>query len=224
MKRLLILAAAASLTAPLQAQAPVHDASQHDPTKKVSGGGTLPVGWHARLDSDSARPDAVKFATMGTGFHVMTGPAAIFYKTGMKLSGAYEAHATFTLMEPSAQPEAYGLFIGGSSLEGANQKYSYFLIRQDGMFLIKKREGAQTPTVKDWTAHAAIKKADASGKMTNALSVEVSKDKVRFLINGAEVASQSSAQIDTNGVAGLRINHNLNVHIEGFGVKSSATH
>ena len=90
--------------------------------------------------------------------------------------------------------------------------------------LIKKRAGVQTPTVKDWAAHAAIKKADASGKMTNALSVEVGKDKVRFLINGTEVASQPSVQIDTNGIAGLRINHNLNVHIEGFGVKSSATH
>src|SRR5947199_257348 len=82
---------------------------------------------------------------------------------------------------------------------------------QDGKFLIKKREGAATPNVMTWTEHAAIKKADASGKMTNALSIEVSADKVRFLVNGTEVASQPKTQIDPNGVAGLRINHNLNV-------------
>jgi hypothetical protein len=26
--------------------------------------------------------------------------------------------------------------------------------------------------------------------------------------------------VDTSGIAGLRINHNLNVHVEGFSVKT----
>ena len=65
---------------------------------------------------------------------------------------------------------------------------------------------------------------DGAGKATNALTVEVGADKVRFLVNGTEVASQPRSQVDTNGIAGLRINHNLNVQVEGFGVKSAATH
>ena len=52
----------------------------------------------------------------------------------------------------------------------------------------------------------------------------VGKEKVRFLVNGTEVASQSSADLDTNGIAGLRVNHNLNVNIENFGAKSSTSH
>ena len=53
--------------------------------------------------------------------------------------------ATFTQMEPSEHPEGVGLFIGGSNLAAANQKYHLLLVRQDGQFLIKRRDGAQTP-------------------------------------------------------------------------------
>jgi len=199
-------------------------ATDHDHDKMVQGGGKLPAGWQARLDNAGAKLEGVKFEPAGGGFHVTSGPAGIYYKPDQKATGSYETHATFTQLEPAAHPEAYGLIVGGADLQGENQKYTYFLIRQDGKFLIKKREGASTPNVMSWTENAAIKKADASGKMTNTLSVDVGADKVRFLINGTEVAAQPRAQIDTNGVAGLRVNHNLNVQVEGFGVKPAASH
>jgi hypothetical protein len=222
MKRLALTTTLAALGASvLLAQAPQrHD----DPDKMVQGGGKLPAGWQARLDNASAKIDAVKFEPSGGGFHVTSGPAGIYYKPDQKATGTYETHASFTQLEPAAHPEAYGLFIGGADLQGENQKYTYFLIRQDGKFLIKRRDGAATPNVMTWTEHSAIKKADASGKMTNALSIDVGADKVRFLVNGTEVASQPKAQVDPTGVAGLRINHNLNVQVEGFGVKHAATH
>ena len=86
--------------------------------------------------------------------------------------------------------------------------------------MIKRRAGANTPTIADWTDNAAIKKADSSGKMSNTLAIDVGRDKVRFLVNGTEVSTADTAQVDTAGIAGLRINHNLNVHVEGFTVKS----
>jgi hypothetical protein len=221
MQRLVLTLALATFAAALTFAQTSH---QHDPDKMVLGGGKLPAGWQARLDNSGAKLDAVKFEASGNGFHVTSGPAGIYFRPDEKASGTYETHATFTQLEPAAHPEAYGLIIGGSDLQGDNQKYTYFLIRQDGKFLIKKRDGASTPNVMTWTENAAIKKADSSGKTTNALSVEVGADKVRFLINGTEVASQPRAQIDTNGVSGLRINHNLNVQVEGFGVKSAASH
>ncbi len=188
------------------------------------GGGKLPTGWQARLDQPTAKIESLSFEQMGSGFHVKTGPAAIFYKDTQKMNGAYETHATFTQLEPAAHPEAYGLIIGGADLQAEGQKYTYFLIRQDGKFLVKRRAGAQTPGVMTWTENAAVKKADASGKMANMLAIEVGKDKVRFLVNGTEVASQPAADLDTNGIAGLRVNHNLNVQIDNFGVKSSTSH
>ena len=51
------------------------------------------------------------------------------------------------------------------------------------------------------------------------LSIAVAPDKTRFLVNGTEVGSVATSQIDASGIAGLRINHNLNVHVEGFSVK-----
>ncbi len=86
--------------------------------------------------------------------------------------------------------------------------------------LVKRRAGATTPTVMNWTENAAVKKAAAGGKMTNALSIDVGKDRVRFLVNGTEVGSAAPDQIDTNGIAGVRVNHNLNVQVENFTVKT----
>jgi hypothetical protein len=193
-------------------------AQGHDADHMMQGG-ALPAGWMARLDSGSTKPDGVMMMPMGTGLHFKTGPAGIYYRQADTKTGAYEVHGTFTQMEPSEHPEAVGLFIGGSNLAAANQKYTYFLVRQDGMFMIKRRDGATTPDVMDWTANPAVKKTDATTKGVNALSIAVRADKVRFLVNGTEVHSATPAQVDAAGIAGLRVNHNLNVHIENFGVK-----
>lgn len=190
-----------------------------DPDQMKKGAGGLPAGWRARLDNGSTQPTGIQFMTMGTGFHVMSGPAAIFYKPEMTKSGTYQVQASFQQMEPAAHPEAYGLFIGGSNLEAQGQKYTYFLIRQDGQFLIKRRDAAATPTITDWTSHASIKKTEGATKGTNTLAIAVAPDKVRFLVNGTEVGSAAANQVDTNGIVGLRINHNLNVHVDQFSVK-----
>jgi hypothetical protein len=213
MKRLMLSTMFAAIGATvLLAQA------QHDPDK-MQGGGTLPAGWSARLDNGSTKPEGVKITPMGGGLHFESGPAGIYYKPTDKKTGAYTVTASFAQMKPAAHPEAYGLFIGGSGLDGADQKYTYFVVRQDGKFLVKKRAGTATPTVTPWTENAAVKKADASGQMTNTLSIAVDTDKVSFRVNGTEVSSAPIDQVDTSGIAGLRINHNLSVHVEGFAVK-----
>ncbi|MFN7917702.1 MAG: hypothetical protein U0Q55_20315 [Vicinamibacterales bacterium] len=193
-------------------------AQQHD-MDKMQAGGSLPAGWSVRLDSGSTKPDGVKVMPMGGGIHFTTGPAGIYWRAADTKKGAYEVHASFNQVEPSAHPEAYGLFVGGSDLAAAGQKYTYFLVRQDGKFMISKRDGAKVTPIVPWTDNAAVKKTDAAAKGTNMLSIVVAADKVRFLVNGTEVNSQPLAAVDGAGIAGLRVNHNLNVHIDGFGVK-----
>ena len=218
MKKIVFAIAAIALAAmPLVAQDHQHAA---DPDKKMAGPGSLPTGWKGRLDSGDKTLAGVKASQMGGGVHFLTGPAGIYYKPADKPAGAYETHATFTQMVPSDHPEAYGLFIGGANLDAATQKYTYFIVRQDGKYMIKRRNGNDTPTVVDWTDSPAIKKADSSGKMSNTLAIEVGKDKVRFLVNGTEVQSIDAAKVDTAGTPGLRVNHNLNLHVEGFTVKA----
>ena len=215
MKRLITLCAAVACAAPLVAAQARPQTAQSDPDRPQRGGGTLPAGWKARLDSGATAITGVNFTLMGSAFHFITGPAGIYYKPDSQGTGVYAVQATFTQVKPSEHPEAYGLFIGGSNLDGPRQQYTYFLLRQDGRFLVKRRIGASTPTIADWTADAAVK----TGKMVNLLAIEVGRDKVRFLVNGKEVSSTDRARVDAEGIAGLRINHNLDLMVENFSVK-----
>ena len=188
-----------------------------DPDKAVQGSGTLPEGWMARVDKD-APLTKVKFENMAPGWHVTLGPAAVFYRPTDNVAGDAHVVGTFTLFPGATHPEAFGLIIGGQDLQGPNQAYTYFLIRGDGKYLIKRRKGAEVTTVADWAANEAIKPAGADGKSTNELSVQIGKDKVSFMANGKEVYSAPAASVDSQGIAGLRINHNLSVHVQGFAV------
>ncbi len=153
------------LAAPLAAQA--------DPDRAVAGGGgTLPAGWEMRVDGKGDAKN-VKVVTMGQGLHVTLGPAIILYRASTRGTGPFHTLATFTQTKPSKHPEGYGLFFGGKDLESDGQSYTYFLVRQDGSYLIKRRDGAKTSDVsKGWTPHPAVKKPDAKGSATNLLEVD----------------------------------------------------
>jgi hypothetical protein len=217
MKSLMLVTAALCLAAtPVLAQQGMkHD----DPDHKVEGGGTLPAGWTARTDRDAALTN-VKFVTMGDGVHATMGPAAIFYRSTNTVKGPFHAVASFTQTKAPAHPEAYGLFFGGKDLAGAGQQYIYFLVRGDGKFLVKRRNGAETANVSDgWTANAAVKSQDESGKATNKLEIDATTPgKVKFLANGTSVFEMDASTAEISGIVGLRINHNLDVHVAGFGV------
>ena len=111
-----------------------------------------PKGWRMRVDrsTSASDPDAagtIKFVTMGTGFHATNPQAAGFWNPANTASGAYTVRATFTLMKPSGHTNYYGLVFGGSDLEGPAQNYLYFLVAQDGTWLIKRRDGDATSDV-----------------------------------------------------------------------------
>jgi hypothetical protein len=42
--------------------------------------------------------------------------------------------------------------------------------------------------------------------------------KFRFLVNGQEVYATDGKSLSAEGEVGVRVNHNLDVHIEGFDV------
>lgn len=191
---------------------------QHDPDRHGAHATGLPEGWRMRLDRPGSTAP-VHFMEMNGGLHAILGPAAIFYNPATTATGAYRAQGTFTLNRPSAHPEAFGLFLGGRNLEGADQDYLYFLVRQDGKFLVKHRAGAETHTLFDWTEHAAVRRPGADGTATNTLAVDVSEAGARFLVNGTEVANLPRVHmLNTEGIVGLRLNHNLDVLVRDFGV------
>ncbi len=178
----------------------------------------VPAGWSARTDKDAPMTE-VKIAPMGGGIHVTTGPAVILWRDADAATGGLHTVATFTQTKATEHPEAYGIFIAGKDLKGAGQSYTYFLVRQDGKFLVKAREGAATKSITtEWTANDAVAKADAAGKTTNKLEIAVGTDRVSFRANGKEVYSMPATAGAMAGIVGLRVNHGLDVHIEGFAV------
>ncbi|HEX5004365.1 MAG TPA: hypothetical protein VFV65_03570 [Gemmatimonadales bacterium] len=214
MRRLLALSALGLL---LAAPAVAQDHAA-DPDKAVAGGGTLPTGWMARTDKDAPMTN-VKMVDMAPGWHINLGPATIFYRATDVTKGNARVTAMLHSTPPKpAHAESYGIFIGGSDLQGPDEAYTYFLIRGDGKFLIKRRKGEATTKVVDWTANAAVKPADAEGNASNELSVLIKDGKVSFMVNGTEVHSAAAADVDTKGIAGARINHNLSIHLQSVQV------
>jgi hypothetical protein len=184
-----------------------------------------PAGWKMRVDrSQSASdPDAsgnIKFVKEGAGFHCTNPQAAVYWNPANTATGTYTLKGTFTLMKPSGHTNYYGLVFGGSGLEGTDQAYLYFEVAQDGTWLVKSRNGTATPTVTAKTPSDLVKKPDDTGKSTNALEVRVGADKVDFVVNGTVVHSEPKTGMlaKTDGTYGIRINHLLEVQVDGFGV------
>jgi hypothetical protein len=180
--------------------------------------GSLPAGWSARPDKDGD-PQKIKFVSMEPGYHLTLGPATILYRSEDRANGPFHTLATFHQMKKLEHAEGYGLFMGGQSLSGKELKYTYFLVRDDGTYLIKRRMGDKTAEVsKGWTSHPAIKKGDAQGKTSNLLEIDAKRDtsKIEFKVNGQTVYTTDPGTMELAGIVGLRANHNLDIHIEGF--------
>jgi hypothetical protein len=193
-------------------------AGKADPDKAVRGGGSLPAGWSARPDKEG-QVSNVKFVAMAPGYHVTLGPATILYRQKDNAKGPFHTLARFDQTKKLTHSEGYGLFMGGQSLAGKDQKYTYFLVRDDGAYLIKRRAGETTTNIsKGWTEHAAVKKGDAQGRASNLLEIDAKKNpsKVDFKVNGQTVHSADAKDMNIKGIVGLRINHNLDVHVQDF--------
>jgi hypothetical protein len=162
--------------------------------------------------------------TPGTPTVVETGPHALLWQEGApELAPPYVIRAEMR-KRAGRLHEGYGIVFGGTALEGeeAAQAYSYFLVRGDGSFLVKRRAGAETPVVRDWTRHPRIyRDADGTGR-SNVMEVRVGADSAAFLVNGAEVARVPAAEVGGAGRAGLRIAHDMVVEVLGYSAGAAA--
>jgi hypothetical protein len=176
-----------------------------------------PADWKVRFDRPA--PDsAVYFVTMPPGWHITTGPAGIFYNPSVTAKDEYRVSSEIFLF-PGERREGFGIFVGGEDLEGDGQAYLYFLLRKDGRYLIKRRAGSETHVVVPWTAHEAIVKHEGGeGTAKNELGIECGSENVDFFVNGEKVNSLPRSQLSVDGVVGLRVNHNLNIHVTDLNV------
>lgn len=200
-----ILILSALLAAPLAAQAP--------------------EGWQVRIDqsTNASDPDDVpnvKVVTSGKGFRVTGGPAGTYWHAANRAKGNFTARGAFRLMKPSGHTNYYGLIFGGEDLGGASQRYVYFLVAQDGTFIIRQRTGEKVQDVTRMT-HAAVNRPGANGMSTNTLEVRVAGNQISYVVNGMVVHTtpKSGVTAQADGLVGVRINHLLDVEVESLQVQ-----
>ncbi|MEO5590231.1 MAG: hypothetical protein ABIS03_11645 [Gemmatimonadaceae bacterium] len=184
-----------------------------------AGGGALPAGYIARTDKADADITGAKYVTDGGDWEVTTGPPHVIYSSKDVGAGTYTATAVIEQLEAPAHPEAFGVFIGGRDLDKPTQAYTYLLVRGTGEVLIKVREGDATRDVIKWTPSADVPKGDGAGRARYEIAAQVTADALKMMINGTQVASVSKAGLPTEGIAGIRINHNLHVKVTPVTIK-----
>jgi len=230
MRRLLPAAALLALPAALGAQAAGHGShaapgapaaqQQHDPKTTDVRTFPRPQGWQVRFDRADAADSALAFADMAPGWHITTGPSAILFDSTRTAMGSFRVESELFLF-PGQRNEGFGVFVGGRDLTGAGQQYTYFLLRKDGRFTVKRRDGAAATELVPWTAHAAIRAHDrAEGTEKYLLGVQAAADSVHFSVDGTRVTSLPRAAVAPDGVVGLRVNHALNLHVTSLEVKT----
>jgi len=174
--------------------------------------------------TNAADPDDVDEVTVehrGEAIFVRTGPAVVLWSDDHTASRPYTLHGTFTLGEPSSHRNYYGLIYGGGALDGERQNYMYFLVAQDGSFIVKHRAGANVHDIQARTPNDAINTPGADGRSVNRLEVRVGDSQTQFVVNGTVVHTVANEGMAgrTDGIWGVRVNHVIpSMLIEDLGV------
>ncbi len=197
-------------------------------------GGILVKGWMGKVDAKEAKAglsvDSAKFFSMAKDLHATTGPAITYWNPEMKGKGDYVVKATFTereYMGLNNHPHPYGIVMAGNDMGTDSESYLYCAAYGNGSFIVRGMGPApfQMNGPRGGT-NDAVRKAEAKGKpVTQEIALQVKGDKVSCMINGAEVASYSKAELvaagklkSTDGVVGFRMGHNTDAHIAGFSI------
>lgn len=201
-------------------------AEQPAPEPVVSMESVMEPTFVLRLDSDRSELDEFELIEDDDGVRIKTGPAGIAYREAdLVQSGDFQAVGSFVQYgAPLGYREAYGIFVGGLDLDGPEWEYTYLLVRPTGDVLIKRRVGDVTETILDWTPHEAVDRVVEEGdEPENELAIHVLDGQTRFDVNGITVHSMPTAQARPFGIAGLRVNHRLDVRVNYWRLEGVST-
>ena len=184
-----------------------------DPDLRPSGASGLPAGYLGRTDRANTNLSDAKYVVSGNTWEITTGPAHIVYSPQNVATGNFTASTTIEQLAAPRHREAFGMFFAGRNLDTPAQEYTYFVVAGTGEMLVKHREGDTTRDLIAWHKTQWVPAADAQGRQTYRLEVRVAGDSVKFVVNNnvAAALSKSALKLQTDGIVGLRINHNLSL-------------
>lgn len=141
--------------------------------------------------------------------------------TGQHLESAF----VLASCPPKGHPHPFGLFIGGSKLDTDQPTLLYCVAYRNGTYLVRMFSGGRVTTLADEESNSAIKSAGPDQPVVQEISWTVKGGRAECRINGAVVAGYDRSQIvgpgkldSTDGVAGIRVAHNVDITVTGFGV------
>ena len=206
-------------------------AMQQEVTRKVEGGGIKAAGWAGVADTTGDSKGFLitdgLFTTEGSGFKVVTGPAATYWNPKNIATGNYTVKATFSepkYMSINTHAHPYGIVIAGNDLGTPNVSLLYCSAYGDGRFIVRGFGPTAFNVNGRGEANAAVNKAAGKDQpVKQDIAMSVSGDKVTCSVNGTVVGTYMKADLvaagklkSTDGVYGLRFGHNTDVTVTGF--------
>jgi hypothetical protein len=197
---------------------------------KVANGGIRGAGWHGHPDKGTGVTNDASLDAKGSDIEIHTGPAMLYWNDNDKGTGDYTVTATFDepkYMSSNDHPHPYGVFIGGKDLDSDNASALYCAAYGSGTFIVRGfgpaafAIGGRRPTPND-SVHKAAGKGEA---VSQTVSMSVKGDNVSCSINGTVVATYPKSDVvgagklsATDGFAGIRVAHNVDVNVKDFKV------
>ncbi len=207
-------------------------AGAQDTARTVADGGVHVAGWTGRVDANEERAGQTlanaRLAGTPDSLHARTGPAVAYWHPDNRASGDYTVRATFrepAYMALNNHPHPYGVFIGGSGMGTADQRYLYCAAYGNGNFIVRGFGPAPFQlNGRRGEANDAVRKAAGPGEsVTQEIALGVKGDRVECTINGTVVASYPKADVlgdgklaSTDGVYGIRLGHNTEAVVTGL--------
>jgi hypothetical protein len=148
---------------------------------------------------------------MAPGWHITTRPGVILFEPAYSTRGRFVVESEAFLF-PGESAAGFGIFVGGRELE-AKGTYVAFLIRRDGSAAVESADAGRTTALHPWTKAPAVAAGTMAGEVKNVLRVEAEAAVVTFLVNGQKVAEVPRDGTRFDGVIGLRVGENLNLHV-----------
>jgi hypothetical protein len=178
-----------------------------------------PAGWKWVTDTDARLVSALDppegawlFGTMAPGWHITTRPGAIVFEPNYSTRGRFVVESESFLF-PGTSNAGFGVFVGGANLEGPGARYVAFLIRRDGSAAVEAVEDGKTTALSAWGKSSAVLPGKADGDAKNVLRIEGEAAVVTFVVNGVKVAEVPREGSRFDGVVGLRVGADLNLHV-----------
>jgi hypothetical protein len=184
-----------------------------------------PDGWKWITDSPAdvvgrldPKPGEFTFTTMAPGWHITSRPAATLFEPTVTSSGRYTVESEVFLF-PGTSASGFGVFVGGRGLDTAAASYVAFLVRRDGSAAVERHDGPATTPMQPWTRHTAITPhPGGDDTVKHVLRVDAEATQLTFLVNGTEVLTVPRTPGLFDGIVGLRIGADLNLHVTNLDV------